>query len=104
MKIGGESFERGAEIPREDGRVVLAHGEVTGHAHAITSKSATLYAPKGSDVSDADALRMGTRILAAKRPVALTHEEHSRIDIPTGEWGVRIQRQFDEGVARPVED
>jgi len=27
-----------AELPREGGRVILAHGEVTGHAHAISSK------------------------------------------------------------------
>jgi hypothetical protein len=104
MKIGDEMIEKGNEIPRDGGRVVLAYGEVTGHAHAITSKSATLHAPKGADVSDADALRMGTRILSARASVALTHEEHSRIDVPRGEWGVRIQRQYDEGVSRPVED
>jgi len=104
MKIGDETFLKGNEIPRDDGRVVLAYGEVTGHAHAIRSKSATMYAQKGTDVSDADALRMGTRILSARADVALTHEEHDRIDIPRGEWGVRIQRQFDEGVSRPVED
>ena len=104
MKIGGETFLKGDEIPRDNGRVILAYGEVTGHAHAITSKSATLHAQKGSDVSDADALRMGTRILSARAEVALTHEEHDRIDVPRGEWGVRIQRQYDEGVSRPVED
>lgn len=27
-------------VPLEDGRIVLAHGEVTGHAHAIKSRHA----------------------------------------------------------------
>ncbi len=104
MKIGRDVYEIGDEIPREDGRVILAHGEVTGHAHAIGSKSATLHAPKGTAADDAAALLMGTRILKTARPVGLTHEEHSRIDVPSGTWGVRIQRQFDEGLSRPVED
>src|ERR1700688_418630 len=30
-------------IERENGRVILAHGEVTGHAHAIKDKSAALF-------------------------------------------------------------
>ena len=101
ITIGKEQFTASQEVPREDGRIVLAHGEVTGHAHAIKSRSATLYAENPS--ADA-ALAMGTRILSARAPVALTHEEHSRIDVPRGEWGVRIQRQYDEGVSRPVQD
>ena len=31
------------KMARENGRVILAHGEVTGHAHAITDKHADLY-------------------------------------------------------------
>ena len=30
-------------VDREDGRVVLAHGEVTGHAHAIEAEGAALF-------------------------------------------------------------
>lgn len=101
MKIGNETFEKAHEIPRDDGRIVLAYGEVTGHAHAIASKDATLYQ---THVSDSEALEIGTRILSARKPVALTHEEHSQIDIPKGEWGIRIQRQYDEGLSRLVED
>ena len=32
-------------VPLDRGRVVLAYGEVTGHAHAIRSGSATLVQP-----------------------------------------------------------
>jgi hypothetical protein len=30
-------------IPRDNGRIVLAYGEVTGHSHAIAESNATLY-------------------------------------------------------------
>jgi len=101
MKIGNETFDKGEEIPRDKGRVVLAYGEATGHAHVIHSSDATLYQTRADDAA---ALTMGTRILETRVPAALTHEEHDRIDIPKGEWGVRIQRQYDEGAWRPVED
>ena len=39
-----KSIPKTAEpIAREQGRVVLAHGEVTGHAHAIRDKQAALF-------------------------------------------------------------
>ncbi len=104
MKIGDKTHEKGDEIQRENGRVVLAHGEVTGHAHAIKAPGAKLYAPAGVDPNDTDAVLMGTRILSTVRGVDLTHEEHSTIPVPKGEWGVRVQRQYDEGMARRVED
>lgn len=99
IQIGKESHETNSEVQREDGRLILAHGEVTGHAHAIVSKSAKLYT-----VNYDAALLMGTRILSASSAVALMHEEHSKINVPPGTWGVRIQRQYDEGVSRPVQD
>lgn len=101
IKIGNEHHEASKEVLREGGRVILAHGEVTGHAHAIVSKVATLYE---SEAQSEEALRLGTRILKAVRSVALTHEEHSTINIPSGTWGVRIQRQYEAGAFRRVED
>ena len=99
VRIGQQRYEAKGEVPREGGRIVLAHGEVTGHAHAITSPDATLY-----ETTDDAAQALGTRVLAACASVALTHEEHSTIEIPSGEWGVRIQRQYDAGAFRRVED
>jgi len=101
IRISGKVYEAAREVPREGGRVVLAHGEVTGHAHAIASKSASLYE---TQIDDAVALALGTRILAARAPVALRHEEHETINVPSGTWGVRIQRQYDAGAFRRVED
>lgn len=73
------------EVPREAGRIVLAHGEVTGHSHAIASKSARL------------AINEQTleRFLRAKAPAVLEHEEHARVRLPPGNFEVRIQREYD---------
>jgi hypothetical protein len=106
LMIGEERHEVGTEVPREGGRIILAHGEVTGHAHAIASADATLYEPKVDDAAAAavGAHVLGTRVLSTVAPVALTHEEHDPIHVPAGEWGVRIQRQYEAGAFRRVED
>lgn len=85
------------EVPREDGRVVLAHGEVTGHAHAIAEPGACLLRAEG--VSD--------RVLSVGQElVNLVHEEHGAIAIPRGEYVVRQQREYDwlEESSRVVAD
>jgi hypothetical protein len=69
-------------LPRDGGRVVLAYGEVTGHAHAIASPAATLLADERE------------RYLRAERDVALEHEEHLPIDLPAGTYRVVIQREY----------
>jgi hypothetical protein len=84
------------KVKRENGRVVLAHGEVTGHAHAITDKRVALFHdPKLAaifmHVSGAD-------------PVALEHDEHGTIAIPPGTYEVRRQREYHPEAIRNVCD
>lgn len=80
-----ESADLGAEIPRDAGRIVLAYGESTGHAHAIHEPDAFLY--RGAAANDAVFLK----IVA---PVNLTHEEHSKIPLAPGLYRVRRQREW----------
>lgn len=93
--------EAGKRIARDRGRVVLAYGEVTGHAHAIRSRDATLFETKEQQGA---ALALGTRILAARRPVALEHDEHATIKVPAGTYLVRIQREYSPEELRNVAD
>ena len=73
-------------VPRRGGRVVLAEGEVTGHAHAIHSPAATLLrAGSGADAP---------RFLRTAAPVKLVHEEHATISLPKGLYTVVIQREY----------
>ncbi len=74
------------EVARDRGRVVLAYGEVTGHAHAIHAQAATLF-----DLGD-----VGSVLRVTKR-VVLRHEEHAEIELPPANYRVVIQREYQPG-------
>lgn len=80
------------EVPRDAGRVVLAYGEVTGHAHAILDERARLF----TDLRDSDRrfleITAGLGDLAAL-PAQLEHEEHATITVAPGHYEVRRQRE-----------
>lgn len=84
------------KLPRENGRVVLAHGEVTGHAHAIKDKRVELLSETGGRelcylrVDCAEAL--------------LQHEEHSTVRLPVGKYRVTKQREYHPQELRYVAD
>lgn len=75
-------------VPRDNGRVVLAYGEVTGHAHAITDPSVGLYA---QDITD---LTRAFMEITGDTPVELRHEEHSTIVLEPGVYEVKRQREY----------
>lgn len=58
-------------IKRDKGRIVLAYGEVTGHAHAVLERDAVLF-DNGN----------GTRILSVTSEAHLVHEEHGTVTLP----------------------
>lgn len=84
------------EVPRENGAVVLAHGEVTGHTHAIREPGVCMLRAEG----------LGDRWLNVSVTSLLQHEEHGTIELPGGgeTLTVRIQREWQGGVSRRVED
>lgn len=83
-------------VARENGRVILAHGEVTGHAHAIADKHAYLH------TSD---LHPDVTFLEVQDAVAaLNHDEHSTIELPPGNYRVVRQREYSPEAIRPVAD
>lgn len=64
--------------------LTLAEGEVTGHRHRISQGQAELYEREGT---------LYLRVLS--QTATLTHEEHKAIEIPHGDWMVRIQREYE---------
>lgn len=95
MRIADDA-DAGTEVPRDSGRVVLAYGEVTGHAHAIASPDATYH--------EMVEIVEGRRILRALGEVKLEHEEHSPITIQRGTYLVVRQREYDPLASRMVAD
>ena len=71
-----------AERQPRKGRLVLAEGEATGHAHAIAEP-------------DAREFRVGDeRYLLVRSAAQLIHEEHAPIDLPPGAYRIVIQREY----------
>lgn len=68
--------------PSDNGRTILAYGEVTGHAHALDAKLATAYG-----ASD-DAFW-----LAVEPGATVTHEEHAPAVIPNDVKFLKVIRQ-----------
>lgn len=83
--------------PRDDsGRVVLAYGEVTGHAHAILDPDVEL-------LSIGDEVEMWLKV-NRKEGATLVHEEHASIHLPQGIHRVVRQREYTPEAVRRVED
>jgi len=104
---------------KEHGRVILAHGEVTGHCHEVLTASEI-----DADIPAMDYFEEpdGRRVLLVVRPCVLRHQEHGAIaldpakpiqvrqgdvllnPIGTGAWEVIRQREFDPSEIRQIAD
>lgn len=82
-------------VERTKRGVILAEGEVTGHAHRIPSRHANLYRTE----NDARYMRVG-----GTAPVALNHEEHTTVNIPPGNYRVSIHHEYSPAAIVRVED
>lgn len=96
----GDVLVESATIPegvkpmeRDKGRIVLAYGEVTGHAHAILSNAVEMLRAENGD-----------RYLRVTEIAQLVHEEHSTLEIPVGEYRVVQQREYTPEAIRNVAD
>lgn len=101
FRQGDVLIERVTEIPSnarrvapENSRIVLAHGEVTGHAHAI------------ADIEHVSLVEVddGIRYLDVQIEAFLRHEEHAPIEIPPGQYRVTLQREYTPEEIRNVAD
>lgn len=97
---GDVLIERVSKIPTglkrqnpEDGRIILAHGEVTGHHHSIEADAADWWKGDGED-----------QFVEVKSPTSVTHQEHGPIALPCGKYRVRRQREYTPERIRNVAD
>lgn len=98
---GDVLIETVAQIPAtvtlkaaDRGRVVLAYGEVTGHAHAVDATLAELFEDRDGTLY--------LRVTGAEAGV--THEEHARIALAPGDYRITHQRGYTPEAIRRVAD
>jgi hypothetical protein len=82
-------------VKREKGRIILAHGEATGHAHALSTRNVRLYAAE----TEERYLQVG-----ASQPAMLKHEEHTHFEIAPGVHRVTRQCEYHPEEIRYVAD
>jgi hypothetical protein len=82
-------------VPGKRRRVVVAEGELTGHAHAFATGDVKL-------LRDNRSRRSFLRIPAGGAP--LSHEEHATILVPQGRYEVLLQREYAPRAPRRVRD
>ncbi|MFF2786309.1 hypothetical protein ACFVT6_06015 [Streptomyces sp. NPDC058049] len=85
----------GEQEPRDGrGRMVLALGEVTGHAHAVLGPGRLVREPGV----------FGPLLLHLPDGGRVVHEEHAAIPLPKGWYRVVRQREYLPGAVRIVAD
>ncbi len=79
----------------ENGRLILARGEATGHHHSFPHmRGATLF----RDTSNSPV------VFAVENPAPLEHQEHGTINFAPGKFNIIRQRTYHAGMARKVVD
>lgn len=90
-------------VELDNGQVVLAYGEVTGHKHRIVHFQDTGALP--ARLFDAENMRF----LDVMEPCSLVHEEHAPIALEPGfyeisKFGIGTQREYTPEAIRSVAD
>lgn len=97
---GDVLIERVSEIPtglakqKKQGRIILAHGEATGHHHSLDMDAADWWKEEKS----------GDQYIAVKSAASVVHQEHAPIDLPKGNYRVRRQKEYLPAAIRNVAD
>lgn len=91
--------ENAVPVERDRGRVILAYGEVTGHAHAVLDRDVTMFTVPGDN---------DLHMIAPSPSASVTHDEHAAIPLTApGEYGhyiIRRQREYTPEAIRNVAD
>lgn len=87
------------DVTPQNDRIVLAHGEVTGHAHAIAFGEAREF----SFAAAGAAVRRFLSVVA-KAGATVRHEEHAPIPLPPGTYEIIQQREYAPEGLRNVAD
>lgn len=90
-------------------RVILAHGEVTGHAHAIADVPVSAETHKDGSLVFRPEQAQGAPIQVSAMEIqsalaALKHDEHATIPLEAGQYRVTRQREYSPEAVRNVAD
>ncbi|KPC83225.1 MULTISPECIES: hypothetical protein [Streptomyces] len=93
-EVPARFLDAAGELRDGRGRMVLALGEVTGHAHAVQGPGRLMR----------EAGPFGPMLLHLPEGGRVVHEEHAAIALPKGWFRVVRQREYAPGAVRIVAD
>jgi len=85
-------------VKRENGKLILAHGEITGHHHAFGTDVRNVELVTADEAAELYLLVHGTEY------APLTHQEHATIPVAPGSYRVRRQVEYTPERIRQVAD
>ena len=85
-----EAEKEGAVVARQNGSLILAYGERTGHTHAISEPEVELIEFRGSGY------------LRAITEFAVVHQEHAPLYLPSGTFRIVRQREYVPSAVTPI--
>jgi len=87
-------------------RIILAHGEVTGHHHSLETSDPADWWKEGeiSFANEKPSTLAGALFLALPDGGAVIHQEHGKIELPAGNYRVTRQREYSPEAIRNVAD
>lgn len=98
LLVAVDAIPRDAALCEIDGDVILAYGEVTGHAHRLAPETVKPFAKGGVWSPTAE------RFIQTMEGAMLRHEEHAAIMLPPGVYRVVQQREYSPEEIRRVAD
>lgn len=96
VRVHRNKVSTSKRLPVSARGVVLAEGEVTGHAHTLAGETVTAYAPSGAFG--------GKMVVVVDEPTPLVHEEHKAIPLVRGAFDVVNQWEYEPDQIRRVAD
>jgi hypothetical protein len=121
VKVGNLPGTEMKEVAPDNGRTVLAYGEVTGHSHALPNQNAKLsktaynsavknvLASKLKEVSHAESCIKANGdsvefLSVGKGGARLSHDEHPPVVVDEGCYVVIHQQEYSPGEVKQVRD
>jgi hypothetical protein len=77
----------------ENGKIILALGEVTGHAHVVPAELAKSFVDEN-----------GGLFIEVEEEAEVLHEEHATLRLPAGIYRITHQREYTPEAIRNVAD
>jgi len=87
-------------------KIILAHGEVTGHHHTLEVSDPADWWKQGEipTTNEKPSQLAGELFVNLKNGGAVTHQEHSKIELPKGRYRITRQREYSPEAIRNVAD